>query len=49
MPFKKGAKVIVVNDSDSDLEALFYDVDMVSKGHGRGELLYFHAYWNRNL
>lgn len=47
MPFKTAARIIVRNESDKDLEALFYDVDF-SKKEFKEEVPYFHAYWNRN-
>ncbi|HEA29007.1 MAG TPA: DUF2961 domain-containing protein [Leeuwenhoekiella sp.] len=47
MPFKTAAKITVTNESDNDLNALFYDVDLVETPHSE-ELLYFHAFWNRN-
>ena len=47
MPFKKGAKVIIINDSDKDLVHLFYDINMVKTNEMAEDLLYFHTYWNR--
>lgn len=47
MPFKKGAKVTLSNDSDKDLGALFYDINMVKTDHATADMLYFHAFWNR--
>ncbi|WP_178988304.1 glycoside hydrolase family 172 protein [Winogradskyella schleiferi] len=49
MPFRKGAKITLSNDSDKDLIALFYDINMVEKEHGSTAPLYFHAHWNREL
>ena len=48
MPFKTAAKITVTNESDKDLNALFYDVNFVQTPHPDG-LLYFHAYWNRTI
>ena len=48
MPFKKGAKITVTNESDKNLQALFYDVNLLKEDHP-DDLLYFHAYWNRSL
>jgi len=48
MPFKSAAKITVTNESDKDLNALFYDVNLVQTAH-RDDLLYFHAFWNRNI
>lgn len=49
MPFKTGARIVITNDSDTDLGAIFYDVDMLQVVYDKEELLYFHAFWNRNL
>ncbi|MAM19193.1 MAG: hypothetical protein CME35_09500 [Gramella sp.] len=51
MPFKKGAKITVTNESEKDLNLLFYDVNFVKSEEiaGDDEMLYFHAYWHRNL
>lgn len=48
MPFKNGAKVTITNESDTDLKALFYDIN-VQKKEFDDEILYFHTYWNREL
>lgn len=48
MPFKKSAKITIFNDSDEDLIALFYEVDILLEEHGEG-MLYFHTYWSRAL
>ena len=49
MPFKTGARITVTNESDKQLDAIFYDVNMVQKKHEGKDLLYFHAYWSRDL
>jgi len=46
MPFKTSAKIIVRNESEKDLKALFYDVNFLRK-ELKEEIPYFHAYWNR--
>ena len=43
MPFKTGARITVTNESDKQLDAIFYDVNMVQKKHEGKDLLYFHA------
>lgn len=48
MPFKEEARISIVNDSGKDLNALFYDVNLVKTDHNEKEILYFHAYWNRD-
>jgi hypothetical protein len=47
MPFRTGMKVLLVNESSVDIEMLFYDVDYtVGDRHG-DDVLYFHAWFNR--
>lgn len=48
MPFRKAAKITLSNDSDKDLQALFYDVDVLMEDHPT-TMLYFHTYWSRQL
>ena len=47
MPFRKGAKVTLKNESRRDVDALFYDVDLVTVRKADPDLLYFHAVWTR--
>lgn len=47
MPFNTGAKVTLTNESDKDINQLFYDINMVQKDFDGKVPLYFHAYWNR--
>ncbi len=45
MPFKTGMKIVVKNESEKDLQLLFYDVDYtLGDKHGK-EDLYFHAHF----
>jgi len=48
MPFKKGAKVVVVNESDKKLMHIFYDVDFQYLKAWQPGFMYFHAYWHRD-
>lgn len=48
MPFKKAAKIEVVNDMDFDVSMLFYDVNAQRLGKWDDDYLYFHAYWHRD-
>ncbi len=47
MPFKKGAKIIVTNESKEKLDNLFYDVDYEFNNSFDSSTLYLHAWWNR--
>ncbi len=48
MPFKTGAKVVLTNESDSKLEMLFYDINIVKLEQWNEDNLYFHCFWNRD-
>lgn len=48
MPFKTHAKIEVVNDTDKDLDMIFYDIDMQAVKTWSDENLYFHGYWHRD-
>lgn len=49
MPFKDGARVTIANESDRDLMLLFYDINVEKVAQHKEEVLYFHAFWNRDL
>lgn len=47
MPFRTGMKRVVTNESDTDLQLFYYDVDYtIGDKHG-ADVLYFHAYFTR--
>jgi hypothetical protein len=46
MPFKKSARIVLVNESKQNVN-LFYDVDFQQVKSHAADVLYFHAYWNR--
>lgn len=46
MPFKTGMKVVVTNESKTDV-VMFYDVDYTLGGGFADNMLYFHAHWRR--
>lgn len=48
MPFKTGAKVMITNESDTDLNMLFYDIDFIKIKEWNDANLYFHCFWNRD-
>ncbi|HUQ67779.1 MAG TPA: glycoside hydrolase family 172 protein [Flavitalea sp.] len=48
MPFKKGAKITISNESDKKLNNIFFDVDFSLLKEWNDDFLYFHAYWNRD-
>lgn len=48
MPFKKGAKIQVVNESGLRQENIFFDIDYSLIKEWKDAYLYFHAYWQRD-
>jgi hypothetical protein len=48
MPFKKAAKVIITNESEKDLDMLFYDIDFQKLKSWNNNFMYFHCYWHRD-
>lgn len=48
MPFKTGAKILVVNESGLRQENIFYDIDYSLIKEWKYDYLYFHAYWQRD-
>lgn len=48
MPFKTAAKIVVRNESNKDLGALFYEINFNRKDFDN-EITFFHAYWNRDI
>ena len=47
MPFKKGMKVYITNDTKKHLQMFFYEIDYtIGDKHGN-DILYFHAHWRR--
>jgi hypothetical protein len=48
MPFRKGARIQVTNESPTDLTHIYYDVDFQRTKAWDGRNLYFHAHWSRD-
>jgi hypothetical protein len=47
MPFRKGAQVVLTNESEED-NFLFYDINFLRLPKPAKNSLYFHAYWSNN-
>jgi Protein of unknown function (DUF2961) len=47
MPFNRGARIVLTNESQKDLDLLFFDIDFLSKAQPDSAALYFHACWTR--
>lgn len=48
MPFRKGAKIQVTNESGKRLSAIYFDVDYQLTKKWNSDNLYFHAFWHRD-
>ncbi|MCB0687895.1 MAG: DUF2961 domain-containing protein [Saprospiraceae bacterium] len=48
MPFKKGARVLIRNELDKDVDMLFYDIDYQELDRWDESFMYLHAYWHRD-
>ncbi len=47
MPFRTGMKIVMVNESNNNLDELFYDVDYTLGDSHPAYTLYFHAHYRR--
>ena len=47
MPFRKGAKIVVTNESQKRSHRVFFDVNFSSMDKIDEDALYFHAHWRR--
>lgn len=48
MPFRKGAKIRVTNESSRTLTHIFFDIDYQMNTRWPANAMYFHAYWHRD-
>jgi len=49
MPFAKGAKIEIENQTDKEIDAFYYYVDYVELDEPKQNLGYFHAWFNREV
>jgi len=47
MPFRKGARITLANESSRPVSHLFYDIDFLLMPQPDNDMLYFHASWRR--
>jgi hypothetical protein len=47
MPFRKKAKIVLINESMNETAKLFYDIDFILTKNLPEQSLYFHAIWRR--
>lgn len=48
MPFRKGARIAVTNESAKQVNLIFYDVNYRALPRQPEDALYFHAWWSRD-
>lgn len=48
MPFRRGARVVVTNESAVDLSPIYYDINFRKLAKPLPNALYLHAYWSRD-
>jgi len=48
MPFKEAARVVLTNESEKDLDMLFFDINLIQFGKWDTDYMYFHCYWHRD-
>jgi hypothetical protein len=47
MPFRKGARLVVTNESGKPVNLIFYDINYRALRSQPKDVLYFHAWWSR--
>lgn len=47
MPFRRGARIVVANESGRPVNLIFYDINYRALPEQPEDALYFHAWWNR--
>ena len=48
MPFRRGARVVITNESPRQVNLIFYDVNYRTVRRQPADMLYFHAWWSRD-
>ncbi|HZF95390.1 MAG TPA: glycoside hydrolase family 172 protein [Allosphingosinicella sp.] len=48
MPFRRGARIVVTNESGRPVNLIFYDVNYRALRSQPADALYFHAWWSRD-
>ena len=47
MPYRKSAKIEIINESSSHV-LFWYDINLIKLSELEDDIMYFHAYWNRD-
>lgn len=48
MPFRRGARIVIVNETGKELSPIYFDVNFRKLDRLPDDALYFHAYWSRD-
>ncbi len=48
MPFRRGARVVITNESPKQVNLIFFDLNYRAVPAQPADALYFHAWWNRD-
>jgi hypothetical protein len=48
MPFRRGARIVVTNESAKQVNLIFYDINYRAAREQPRDALYFHAWWSRD-
>lgn len=48
MPFRRGARIVITNESPRQVNLIFYDVNYRTVRRHPADTLYFHAWWSRD-
>jgi hypothetical protein len=48
MPFRRGARLVVTNESGKPVNLIFYDINYRALEEAPEDALYFHAWWSRD-
>lgn len=49
MPYRNGARIVIYNDSSTDLAHLYYNVSFERWDHAPDDIGYLHVYWHRAM
>ncbi|NRA40102.1 MAG: DUF2961 domain-containing protein, partial [Planctomycetes bacterium] len=47
MPFRSAMKIVVINESEEDVSAFYYDVNYTIGDKWHDNVMYFHSHWRR--
>jgi hypothetical protein len=47
MPFRNAARIVLINHSEVSLHSVFYDIELIRLKKWDKDMMYLHAFWNR--